>query len=234
MPVGAGGDPLCRLGPWSPPAASMASTASTTAASKPRRRYLTQIGIPGATSSSTRLGIGREFSSDGTYAPGFARQGVLFTMHDVSTPKLWKETLEEHRRDVRAAILEAAWTLAQERGVRGVAMGLVAEQTGIGRATLYRYFPSVVGILFAAHEDHVARHLASLAAARSNAASNREALLAMRSGYAMICFHRNGAAHTEVHGLVHAGPQHARNPVGTPQLVLPRGAGRPGSRASAR
>jgi AcrR family transcriptional regulator len=126
-------------------------------------------------------------------------------------PKLWKDTVEAHRRDVRAAILEAAWILAQERGIRGVTMGLVAENAGISRATLYKYFPGVEEILLAAHEDHVAQHLAALAAARADAASPREALLAMLSGYARIRFHRDRAASAEVHGLVHAGPQHARN-----------------------
>jgi AcrR family transcriptional regulator len=141
-------------------------------------------------------------------------------MHDVrgsdkaygrGVPKLWKDTVEAHRRDVRAAILDAAWTLAQERGVRGVTMGLVAENAGISRATLYKYFPGIEEILRAAHKDHVARHLTALAAAQSNAASPREALLAMLSGYARICFHRDRAASAEMHGLVHAGPQHARN-----------------------
>jgi AcrR family transcriptional regulator len=141
-------------------------------------------------------------------------------MHDVSgsdkaydqgVPKLWKDTVEAHRRDVRAAIVDAAWTLAQERGVRGVTMGLVAENAGISRATLYKYFPGIEEILLAAHEDHVARHLAALAAARTNAASPQEALIAMLSGYARICFHRDRAASAEIHGIVHAGRQHARN-----------------------
>ena len=126
-------------------------------------------------------------------------------------PKLWKDTVEAHRRDVSAAILDAAWALAQERGVRGVTMGLVAENAGISRATLYKYFPGIEEILLAAHQDHVARHLAAVAAAQSNAASPREAVLAMLSGYARICFHREHAARPEMHGLVHAGPQHARN-----------------------
>lgn len=128
-----------------------------------------------------------------------------------AVPKLWKDTVEAHRRDVRAAILDAAWTLAQELGVRGVTMGLVAENAGISRATLYKYFAGVQEILLTAHEDHVARHLAALAAARSKAASPQEALIAMLSRYARICFHRDRAASAEIHGMVHAGPQHARN-----------------------
>lgn len=126
-------------------------------------------------------------------------------------PKLWKETVEAHRRDVRAAILEAAWTLANARGVRGITMGLVAESAGISRATLYKYFPGIDEILLAAHEERAARHLADLAAARSNAASPQEALLAMLNNYAGICFHRDKVASPEIHGLVHAGAQHARN-----------------------
>ena len=38
-------------------------------------------------------------------------------------------------------------------------MSQVATETGIGRATLYKYFPDVEAILAAWHERQIARHL---------------------------------------------------------------------------
>src|SRR5687767_4338176 len=55
-------------------------------------------------------------------------------------PKLWNETIEAHRREVRDAILDTAAALLDEHGLRSVTMSQIAEQTGIGRATLYKYF----------------------------------------------------------------------------------------------
>jgi AcrR family transcriptional regulator len=126
-------------------------------------------------------------------------------------PKLWKDTVEEHRRDVRSAILETAWILARERGIRGVTMGLVAEQAGISRATLYKYFHSIDEMLIAGHTEHVAQHLSHLEALRRSAASTGAGLHAMLQGYARICAHRGASAMTDLHGLVHQGDEHQRN-----------------------
>lgn len=126
-------------------------------------------------------------------------------------PKLWKDTVEEHRRDVRAAILETAWVLARELGVRGVTMGLVAERAGISRATLYKYFRGVDEMLVAGHAEHVAQHLAHLEALRDEGRSAGAGLRAMLQGYARICFHRGASAATDLHGLVHRGDEHRRN-----------------------
>ncbi|HKA49020.1 MAG TPA: helix-turn-helix domain-containing protein, partial [Candidatus Dormibacteraeota bacterium] len=56
-------------------------------------------------------------------------------------PKLWKETIEAHRREVGEAILDTTVALVIEHGLRSVTMSQIADQTGIGRATLYKYFP---------------------------------------------------------------------------------------------
>lgn len=126
-------------------------------------------------------------------------------------PKLWKDTVEEHRRDVRAAVLETAWVLAREHGVRGVTMGLVAERAGISRATLYKYFRGVDEMLVAGHAEHVAQHLAHLEGLRDEARSAGASLRAMLQGYARICFHRGASAATDLHGLVHRGDDHQRS-----------------------
>src|SRR5580765_2136053 len=74
-------------------------------------------------------------------------------------PKLWNETIESHRHDVREAILHATMALVAEHGPLSVTMSQIAEKTGIGRATLYKYFPDIDAILTAWHERHVAEHL---------------------------------------------------------------------------
>src|ERR1700710_1207630 len=77
-------------------------------------------------------------------------------------PKLWSETIEEHRTAVREAILETTATLAFEHGPHSVTMSQVAERAGIGRATLYKYFPDVEAILVAWHERQIAHHMERL------------------------------------------------------------------------
>jgi AcrR family transcriptional regulator len=74
-------------------------------------------------------------------------------------PKLWNETIEEHRREVRGAILDATVALVAEHGLLSVTMSQIAEETGIGRATLYKYFPDVEAILLAWHEHQINGHL---------------------------------------------------------------------------
>ena len=64
-------------------------------------------------------------------------------------PKLWNETIEAHRRQVHNAILDANAALVAKHGVRSVTMLQIAEATGIGRATLYKYFSGVEAILVA-------------------------------------------------------------------------------------
>ncbi len=64
-------------------------------------------------------------------------------------PKLWTDTIEEHREAVRAATLDAAAVLIAAHGLASVTMSAIAAATGIGRATLYKYFPDVGAILLA-------------------------------------------------------------------------------------
>ena len=124
-------------------------------------------------------------------------------------PKLWNETIEAHRREVRDAILGATWALVTEHGLASVTMSQIAEQAGIGRATLYKYYPDVEAILVAWHQRHVAGHLDHLTDLRAAAGDPGERLEAVLEAYALICHHR---AH---HGpglvtLLHRGEHVAR------------------------
>lgn len=82
-------------------------------------------------------------------------------------PKLWSDTVAEHRDAVREAILDATAALVAERGLTGVTMSAIAQAGGIGRATLYKYFPDVASILAAWHRRQVVTYLRELVEAGS-------------------------------------------------------------------
>ena len=129
-------------------------------------------------------------------------------------PKLWTETIETHRNQVRDAILENTVALVAQHGLRAVTMSQIAEDSGIGRATLYKYFPDVESILVAWHSQQVAGHLDHLAVLRSRAAASPyERLSAVLEAYAGICYDIAHQDHgTEITALLHrrehvAGPE---------------------------
>nr|WP_206440279.1 TetR/AcrR family transcriptional regulator [Streptomyces scabichelini] len=105
---------------------------------------------------------------------------------------MWNETIEEHRRAVRDAVLETTAALVAEQGLRGVTMSRIAEESGIGRATLYKYFPDVESILEAWHERRIAGHLDELAALRDRSGTPGERLEAVLERYAFIQQQRRG------------------------------------------
>jgi AcrR family transcriptional regulator len=119
-------------------------------------------------------------------------------------PKLWTETIEEHRRAVHDAALDTTAALVAEHGLASVTMSRIAAETGIGRATLYKYFPDVEAILAAWHARHVTRHLEHLAAVRDQAAESPAGRLeAVLTAYALITYQRPQG--TEIASLVHRG-----------------------------
>src|SRR5262245_17985636 len=125
--------------------------------------------------------IPRTFTQRG--APGYAGGSAMgaafhvvlsFTIHYVSVnprcldregsytegvPRLWNDTIDAHRRAVRDATIDTTAALVAKHGLRAVTMAQIAEETGIGRATLYKYFPDVESILLAWHERQIAAHL---------------------------------------------------------------------------
>jgi AcrR family transcriptional regulator len=122
-------------------------------------------------------------------------------------PKLWNETIGAHRRAVRDATLDTTAALVAEQGLRSVTMSQIAEKTGIGRATLYKYFPDVDAILVAWHERRVAGHLAQLLELRDQAGGASERLEAVLEAYALIQQEHHG---TELAALLHGGAHVAR------------------------
>jgi AcrR family transcriptional regulator len=125
-------------------------------------------------------------------------------------PKLWDATIDEHRRQVRDAIMDATWSLVGERGVLSVTMSTIAQHTGIGRATLYKYFPDVEAILSAWHERQVVGHLSALAALQAEAGPARERLRAVATAYAHICQMRARHGAQDLGPLLHRAEHVAR------------------------
>jgi AcrR family transcriptional regulator len=122
-------------------------------------------------------------------------------------PRLWDETIEAHRRAVRDATLDTTAALVAQHGLASVTMSQIAEQTGIGRATLYKYFPDVEAILVAWHERQIAGHLDQLAQVRDQAGHAGARLKAVLEAYALIVHEHHGS---DLAALLHRGAHVAR------------------------
>ena len=125
-------------------------------------------------------------------------------------PRLWNETIEAHRSEVRDAILDTAAALVAEHGLRSVTMSRIAEDAGIGRATLYKYFSGVEAILLAWHERQIAGHLDYLAEVRDRAGDAGERLEGVLEAYALISHQSHGHHNTELAAFLHRDEQVAR------------------------
>jgi AcrR family transcriptional regulator len=124
-------------------------------------------------------------------------------MYRRQVPRLWTETIETHRREVRDAIVETAGRLAISHGLLSVTMSQIAEETGIGRATLYKYFPGVESILAVWHERHVASHLAQLARIGDASQGPDVRLRSVLLRYAQICQARRRHGGDELAAALH-------------------------------
>jgi AcrR family transcriptional regulator len=123
-------------------------------------------------------------------------------------PKLWDETIEAHRRAVRDKTLDTTAALVHEHGLSAVTMSQIAKDTGIGRATLYKYFPDVESIMVAWHERQISGHLTALADVRDHTEGNsRERLEAVLQAYALMSQQHEGS---ELASLLHRGDHVAR------------------------
>lgn len=120
-----------------------------------------------------------------------------------AVPKLWTDTIEAHRREVRRAILDTTATLVGQHGLRAVTMSQIAERTGIGRATLYKYFPDVESILVAWHERQIAGHLEHLARVRDEGEDPGGRLRGVLEAYALISHETHGHQDAELASFLH-------------------------------
>ena len=118
-------------------------------------------------------------------------------------PKLWTETIDAHRAAVRDAALDAMATLVAEHGLVALTMSQIAEQAGIGRATLYKYFPDVQAVLTAWHERQINAHVEQLTAAADPAVPAIARLQAVLRTYAQIQHHSGHHHGGELATLLH-------------------------------
>ncbi|HZA21251.1 MAG TPA: helix-turn-helix domain-containing protein, partial [Dehalococcoidia bacterium] len=80
--------------------------------------------------------------------------------------------------------LDTTAALVAEHGLASVTMSQIAEETGIGRATLYKYFSDVEAILVAWHDRQVTGHLAHLVELRNQVGDASERLRTVLEAYA--------------------------------------------------
>ena len=119
-------------------------------------------------------------------------------------PRLWSQTIDAHRREVHTAILDTAAELVHRRGPTGITMSQIAEEAGIGRATLYKYFSDVETILLAWHERQVSAHLEHLREVRDRAEPTAR-LEAVLGAYAVIAHQTHGRHDGNLASLLHRG-----------------------------
>ena len=91
---------------------------------------------------------------------------------------------------MRIATMDATARLVAGCGLAQVTMSRIAEEAGIGRATLYKYFPDVQAILTAWHEREVSGHLKHLAGVRDQAGNEGQRLKAVLQAYALMSWER--------------------------------------------
>ena len=115
-------------------------------------------------------------------------------------PRLWKDSVAEHRHAVREAIMTTAATVAARHGPNAVTMSQIAAEAGVGRATLYKYFPDVDAVLVAWHEQQIEAHLQELAAVRDRTGAAGDRLRAVLEAYASIAQEHSG---TELAAALH-------------------------------
>ncbi len=119
-------------------------------------------------------------------------------------PKIWSQTIEAHRDAVREATIQATAALVAKHGLTGVTMSQIAKDTGIGRATLYKYFPDVESILTAWHDQQIDHHLRELLQVRDRTTGAAARLEAVMTAYATAIFHRR-RHDNDVAGMLHRG-----------------------------
>jgi AcrR family transcriptional regulator len=123
-------------------------------------------------------------------------------------PKIWSQTIEAHRDAVREATIDATAALVAKQGLTGVTMSQIAKDTGIGRATLYKYFPDVESILVAWHDRQINDHLRELLHIRDKTTGAAQRLEAVLAGYAKAISHRDKGHGDVLHRGEHVAAAH--------------------------
>lgn len=99
-------------------------------------------------------------------------------------------------------------------------MSEIAEKTGIGRATLYKYYPDVESILAAWHQRQIGQHLRQLTEVRDQTQGPAERLEAVLVAFAHIQRERVGHHDSQPHGPELAALLHTDDQVAQAQHQL--------------
>lgn len=110
-------------------------------------------------------------------------------------PRLWQDSVDAHRAAVREATLDAVGALIGAHGLPALTMSRIAQDAGIGRATLYKYFPDVEAVLSAWHQRQVHAHLAALGDAADRAGTALERLTRVLLAFASSIRKTHGSEH---------------------------------------
>jgi AcrR family transcriptional regulator len=137
-----------------------------------------------------------------------SQRHVMISTYTRAMPRLWSHTIESHRRAVRDAAIDVTTALVADHGLRSVTMSEIAERTGIGRATLYKYFPDVGTILREWHEREIERHVDQLIVARDQATGPDERLRAVLEAFASIAQVSHGHHDAELAAMLHRDAKH--------------------------
>jgi AcrR family transcriptional regulator len=62
-------------------------------------------------------------------------------------PKINAATIDEHKEMTRQGLLDAGAALFVSLGLAGTSIGMLADETGIARTTVYEYFPNKEAVL---------------------------------------------------------------------------------------
>lgn len=79
--------------------------------------------------------------------------------HRASIEKGVRPMAQRKKDEVRAAILDAAFTLFSEQGYSETSIPAIARSAGFSTANVYSYFPSKIDILFTLYEVWLREHL---------------------------------------------------------------------------
>lgn len=99
--------------------------------------------------------------------------------------------------------MNAMAALVAERGLVSLTMSQIAERAGVGRATLYKYFPDAQAVLTAWHERQITEHLDRLTAAADPAEPAVVRLRAALQTFAEIQHHSARHHGGELAALLH-------------------------------
>lgn len=121
----------------------------------------------------------------------------------------WADAVESHRRETRAAILDATAAIVTEDGLTAVTLPRIAAKSGMTEARIHRYFPDLDAVLRAWHDRQVANDLGYLADVGDEPGTVLERIEAVLRAYAAIVTQTHQHHTTQLGASLHRTDSHA-------------------------